>query len=232
MPDPEFLEIGNPENPISVTIRRHPRARRITLKVVPRRGAELVLPKRASLRSGAAFAREKVEWIEKQLGRMPILTQIASGQTLSVMGREIEVCHNDNHSCRPHLNDNRLEIGGSAELVHRSVKTWLKRLAEETLTPIAKDYAEQLGVDVASVRVREMHSRWGSCSADKKLSFCWRLILAPEPIIHYLAAHEVAHLRHMNHSPRFWQTVEELYPDYKAARQWLRQNGGSLQLVE
>lgn len=232
MPDPEFLEIGNPDNPIFVSIRRHPRARRITLKVVPRKGAELVLPKRASLKSGTQFAREKAAWIEKQLDRMPSLTQIAPGHTLSVLGREIEVFHNDNLPCRPSLNDNRLEIGGSPELVHRSVKTWLKRLAVETLTPIAEDYAEQLGVNVASVRVREMHSRWGSCSADKRLSFCWRLILAPEHILHYIAAHEVAHLRHMNHSARFWQTVEELYPDYKEARQWLRQNGAQLQLVE
>ena len=89
--------------------------------------------------------------------------------------------------------------------------------------------AEQLGREVTHISVRDTTSRWGSCTRSGRLSFSWRLILAPRPVLDYVVAHEVAHLKHMNHGAAFWQTVAGLLPEGGdqpgSAREWLRRNG-------
>lgn len=92
----------------------------------------------------------------------------------------------------------------------------------------AAHYAQLLGVSYGSLTIRGQKTRWGSCSGRGNLSFNWRLMLAPPQVADYVAAHEVCHLKHMNHSPAFWQTVEQVFPGYRECRKWLRQNGDSL----
>jgi predicted metal-dependent hydrolase len=98
------------------------------------------------------------------------------------------------------------------------------------IAPLAREMGECLERKVAAVTVRDTTSRWGSCTRTGRLSFSWRLILAPEPVLTYVVAHEVAHLKYMDHSPAFWRTVKWLLPDggMDSAREWLRSHGAVL----
>jgi predicted metal-dependent hydrolase len=110
----------------------------------------------------------------------------------------------------------------------RRVLDFLKKQAREDLSNAIDFHAERLGVKPKSISIRDSKTRWGSCSSNGTLSFSWRIILAPSDILDYLAAHEVAHLREMNHSPRFWKLVEDTCPHTKQSRAWLKAHGAIL----
>ena len=110
----------------------------------------------------------------------------------------------------------------------RRVTDLLRAEARRTLAANVAALCPQIGLPARPVTVKDTRSRWGSCAPDGTLMVCWRLVMAPPWVQHYVAAHEVAHLRHMNHGPAFWALVEELTPDRKAATQWLRLNGAAL----
>ena len=105
---------------------------------------------------------------------------------------------------------------------------FLTALARERLGAASDRYAAEIGRKVTRVSLRDTRSRWGSCAPDGRLSFCWRLVLAPPLVVDYVVAHEVAHLCHLDHGPRFWQVVERLTPHRGEAQLWLRSNGARL----
>jgi predicted metal-dependent hydrolase len=105
-----------------------------------------------------------------------------------------------------------------------------REAAKEYIPKRADYYADLLGVSYERIRVAEQKTRWGSCSSKGTLSFNWKLMLAPPKVLDYVVVHEVCHIKEMNHSPRFWKLVEELMPDYKEYRKWLKENGSTLQL--
>jgi hypothetical protein len=105
---------------------------------------------------------------------------------------------------------------------------WMKRQANLDLNARVAVHADRLDLTPARIVVRDQTTRWGSCSTSGALSFSWRLVLAPPFVLDYLAAHEVAHLGHMNHGPRFWNLVERTMPRHEEARTWLRKHGASL----
>ncbi len=105
-----------------------------------------------------------------------------------------------------------------------------REAAKEYIPKRADYYAKQLDVSYERIRIAEQKTRWGSCSSKGTLSFNWKLMLAPPAVLDYVVVHEVCHLKEMNHSPRFWKLVEELMPDYKECRKWLKENGNTLQL--
>ena len=119
-------------------------------------------------------------------------------------------------------------ITGEAEFIQRRVTDWLKARAREDLNETALAYADTFDVRPARITMRDQTSRWGSCSTTRSLSFSWRLIMAPPHVLDYVAAHEVAHLRHMNHGARFWSLVESAIPNYESAKRWLEINGPGL----
>ena len=119
-------------------------------------------------------------------------------------------------------------VAGGAPHVNRRVGDFLKREAQRELEVACRRYAQALGVTFKRVSVRDQSSRWGSCSNTGVLSFSWRLILAPPFVLDYLAAHEVAHLVELNHSPRFWRLLKRLYPDCDRAKVWLDSHGADL----
>ena len=119
-------------------------------------------------------------------------------------------------------------VAGDAPHLHRRVTDYLKREARRDLDRASRRYAEQLGVNIASISVRDQLSRWGSCSSAGALSFSWRLILAPPYVLDYLAAHEVAHVVEMNHSRRFWRVLRDINPDMDRAKAWLDAHGAGL----
>jgi predicted metal-dependent hydrolase len=139
------------------------------------------------------------------------------------------ICRESDPTAPPvRIVDCEIRVRGAPEHVARRVKDHLVRLARVELSRRARIYAERIGRPIARVGVRDTRSRWGSCSAKGSLSFSWRLVLAPEPVVDYVVAHEVAHLAEMNHGPRFWRLVRTLTPDCATPRAWLKRHRSGL----
>ena len=221
-----------------VTIRVSRRARRITLRVMgAERGVELVLPRGVPIQRGLAFLTAQRGWIAARLGALPRPVPFAEGTIIPVLGvphrlRHIEVSargrEHDPAAPRVTIADGEIRVEGEAAAFARAVRDHLVALARSELARRSQACAARLGRQAARVGVRDTKSRWGSCSAADNLSFCWRLILAPESVLDYVVAHEVAHLLEMNHSPRFWRLVHSLHPDGAAARAWLKAHRAQL----
>jgi predicted metal-dependent hydrolase len=122
----------------------------------------------------------------------------------------------------------RICVTGHEEHVARRLRDWLIEMARKELSERVAHHAQNLGLRPRRVIVRDQTSRWGSCSSARVLSFSWRLILAPAYVLDYVAAHEVAHLKEMNHGARFWDLVKRTMPRMDEARRWLRRNGAEL----
>ncbi|MDP7425534.1 MAG: M48 family metallopeptidase, partial [Rhodospirillales bacterium] len=125
--------------------------------------------------------------------------------------------------------NNTICIGGRSEHFARRLTDWLKKKAKAEILARASDFAAKIDCRLGRITVRDTRSRWGSCSPNGNLSFCWRLIMTPDWVLDYVVAHEVSHLRHMDHSPAFWQTVESLGVRVDEARRWLNDNTEKLQ---
>ena len=119
-------------------------------------------------------------------------------------------------------------VSGMSEHIPRRIKDWLKKRAWEEARSRSQRYAKILDRNINRITVKDTKSRWGSCSSNGNLSFSWRLIFAPDHVLNYVCAHEVAHLVEMNHSPKFWTNVDLLISDWKKSRTWLKQNGNIL----
>ena len=214
-----------------VRIRVNNRARRIILKVDPGDGAiVLTAPSARHVPDALAFARERADWISEQRAHAPGARPFAHDVVFPYRGQHYRII-NEGAARRPVTCDadaRTLMVGGARAHVNRRVTDWLKRDARETLTARADYYASRLGVARKSIRIRDTRSRWGSCSSDGALSFSWRLILAPPTILDYVAAHECAHLVHLDHSPAFWRVVKSLDVDAKAAASWFNEHGAGL----
>jgi predicted metal-dependent hydrolase len=172
-------------------------------------------------------------WIAARLGRLPAVVALTHGTTLPLRGIPHRIVHMRNARgtvwTEVDARGNRLLcVTGDAPHVARRVTDFLKREAKRDGEAAARRYAAQLDVRIKRVMIRDQTSRWGSCSTTGSLSFSWRLILAPPYVFDYLAAHEVAHLVEMNHSPRFWRLVERLYPGLHRAKTWLDVHGTDL----
>jgi hypothetical protein len=126
---------------------------------------------------------------------------------------------------RSHDLHDELHVRGDYEHAPRRLRDWLISEAKKDLTERSRYHSDRLQLKVGRITVRDQTSRWGSCSSTGNLSYSWRLILAPTAILDYVAAHEVAHLREMNHGPRFWALVRKTFPDLDEAKQWLQVYG-------
>jgi len=217
-----------------VRLRRHRHARRYTLRVVAvTREAVLTMPPRGSFREARAFAEKHGAWIAARLGRLPQAAPFAHGTVLPLRGVPHAIIHRRGVRGTAWIETDRdgerlLCVAGSTEYIARRIGDYLKREAKRDLAAAVAQHAERLGVTVRRIAVRDQASRWGSCSTTGVLSFSWRLILAPRHVLDYLAAHEVAHLTEMNHSPRFWRLVGRLCPDAARAKAWLDVHGTDL----
>jgi predicted metal-dependent hydrolase len=112
------------------------------------------------------------------------------------------------------------------------VKAFMKLQARDALAAASDRYAAAVGKSYARLSLRDTRSRWGSCSSQGVLMYSWRLIMAPPQVLDYVAAHEVAHLVEMNHSQAFWDVVEDIFPNHKPCRKWLREHGDKLHRVQ
>ena len=218
----------------AVQLRRHRRARRYALRIHPsRREAILTMPPRGNLADAREFAQRHGAWIAARLGGLPKAAPFTHGTSVPLRGVPHRIVHRacERGTVWPETRDSGdkgLCVAGGFEHIGRRTHDFLKREARRELTEASHRYADMLGVKVRRITIRDQSSRWGSCTSAGALSFSWRLILAPPYVLDYLAAHEVAHLVEMNHSPRFWKIVARICPATERAKKWLDTYGNDL----
>ncbi|KIN65419.1 Zinc metalloprotease [Sulfitobacter noctilucae] len=208
-------------------MRRSARARRITLRISQLDGrVTLTLPKRLAEREALAFARSKEQWIRDHLAARGQDESVGLGSDVPVGGKLLRVVRGTGRSVQ--IGQDEIAVPGREDRVGAKLGAYLKEIARDRLAGACDDYAAALGRPYNRITLRDTRSRWGSCTSDGALMFSWRLIMTPPEVLHYVAAHEVAHLAEMNHSPAFWAGVERIYGPYKEPRGWLRTEGNSL----
>jgi len=225
---PSYLLIEGRSLPL--VVRESPKAKRITLRVNPEAGGKVILtlPFFYSKKQVFGFIEKSKPWLEKQMAKSTPKQAYVDGMVLPILGKPYELRHKSSQSFRSWWGDDHLLIHAPCEKFEHFVQKSLHQIAKQFLTQRTTLYADQLAKSIARITLRDTRSRWGSCSANGNISYSWRLIFAPEQVADYVCAHEVAHLLEMNHSPQFWEIVENFCPDYKTLRQWLRQNGKNL----
>ncbi len=177
------------------------------------------------------FALSNMEWIEKQIANKIQPHFFSDGETIPILGQEYTINHDTTHKGGVCLSGNKLIVGGSPEFLHRRVTAFCKERLYAYMQQKAIEMAAQLGEKPRKITLRDTTSRWGSCSSRKDLNFCWKLVFAPCYVIDYIVAHEVAHLKEMNHGPHFWATVALLNVEQAEAQIWLRKHGRELQAI-
>jgi predicted metal-dependent hydrolase len=215
--------------PFEYTVRRSDRARRVRVTVHPEGEVEVVLPRRARDREAAAAVAELRPWIERRLAEAERLREriAARGATVPYLGGVLALVAEPGRT-RVHRRGDTLHVpGGDAR---PALERWYRRMARDEVVPRLDDACDELGVGYASVRIGNQRTRWGSCSETGAMSFNWRLLLAPEDVLDYVVWHEACHLKHLDHSPRFWGLLERHVPDYREPKAWLRRNGATLVL--
>ncbi|WP_237154305.1 M48 family metallopeptidase [Oryzibacter oryziterrae] len=217
---------------VPVTVRRNARARRYTLRVTTDgSGATVTIPKRGTIAEARAFAERHRDWIAARIGT-PQQADAAVPQSLLYRG---EICRvAPTGAARGVVRLDRdadgavLHVSGAPEHLRRRLVDHLRKSARLDLEAAVARHAASLGVSPSAIRLKDTTSRWGSASARGALAFSWRLVMAPPFVLDYVAAHEVAHLREMNHSDRFWVLCRQLAPRTEEAKAWLKAHGREL----
>ncbi len=220
---------------VPVLVRHHARARRITLRLPPGELRAMVsVPRGTTLLDGLTFAQSRKDWIAKHLKSRGTPVPFRHGQFIPFRGEDHLIVHVPGRGAVWHeevAGVRRLCVGGNERHLPRRLTDWLKKQARAALLSSCRQYARAMNVRFTRLSVRDQKSRWGSCSSRGALNFSWRVILAPDFVLDYLTAHEVAHLVEMNHSPRFWRLVAQHCPHWQKAEKWLKKHGGALHLI-
>jgi predicted metal-dependent hydrolase len=219
----EIIRLDDPE--VLVRFTRSARARRFTLSV--RDGeARLTAPRGAPQREAARFLDHQREWLRGAITRAPAPLVVAPGVTIPLDGGAVRIGDSGRRRGPCALRDGVLLAPGAT--AGPAVAAWLKARALSDLAPAARQAAQALEARIGRIALRDTRSRWGSCTSRGDLSFSWRLAMAPPAVRRYVAIHEAAHLREMNHGPGFWALVAALDPAYRTHRNWLRREGPRL----
>ncbi len=227
LPSAEILTLPNGE--ARVEWRRSARARRISLRIDPRGGAVVVtLPPRAGRGAGMALLMTHADWVSDRLNALPSPIAFADGSVVPIAGIQHRIRHVPDGRGGAWLHDQELHVSGETDFLRRRVIDFLRAEARRRLSVLVSAKAATAGVRAHRLAVKDTTSRWGSCAPDGSLAFSWRLVMAPEFVQDYVAAHEVAHLQHMDHGRRFWALVDRLTPHAPAAIPWLRKEGTRL----
>jgi predicted metal-dependent hydrolase len=215
-----------PGGPTRVEWRRNRRARRVSLRIDPCGGGVVVtLPTRAGRGAGVALLMTHADWVANRLAALPEAVLFADGTIVSISGVPHRIRHTPQARGGAWLEDGELLVSGAPEFLRRRAFEFLRAEALRQLSKLVCVKTETLNVTPRRITVKDTRSRWGSCAADGSLAFSWRLIMTPEFVQDYVVAHEVAHLKHMNHGKRFWNLVNRLSPHATTAIPWLRAEG-------
>nr|WP_198371947.1 SprT family zinc-dependent metalloprotease [Roseomonas rosulenta] len=217
--------------PVDCPVRwcRSARARRVSLRIDARAGEVVVtLPMRTARRAGMALLTTHAAWVMQRLAALSPALAFAPGVEIPLGGRPHVIRHDPAARGGAFLDGATIVVTGAPEFLARRVRDFLRAEAKRRIAVLAEGHAATLGVKIAAIRLKDTNSRWGSCAPDGTLAFSWRLVMAPDVVLDYVVAHEVAHLRELNHSSRFWAHVESLTPNREMAQDWLRENGPAL----
>jgi predicted metal-dependent hydrolase len=219
--------------PAPIEIRRLRNARRLRLRFDEASGTlKLTCPWRTSRRTALAWALDQREWIEAQLARAEPAEPFEPGATIPLEGEEVQLVRDPAAPRTPACANGVLRVGGPSEGFARRIELFLKRRALELMSHEADEYAAAAGTSVRSVSVGDAGTRWGSCSSHGNIRLSWRLILAPPEVRRFVVAHEVAHLRHLDHGAKFKALEAELYgPGLAEAKALLRRVGPRLRRI-
>jgi predicted metal-dependent hydrolase len=223
---------------VSVPVRVHvdKRATRVSVRIDPTaREAVATAPALRHALDAISFASERVEWIAERLGALPPPVIFRPGAYIPLRG----VIHRLKHveTGRTVRLDKTsgptpiLLVPGPRDAFADKTRGFFRAAARIDFAERVAGHAKTLRVEPRSISIKDMRSRWGSCSSEGRLNFSWRLVCAPPFALDYVAAHEVAHLKEMNHSNRFWKQVERCMPDWQAARHWLQEKGSHLHSI-
>jgi predicted metal-dependent hydrolase len=212
---------------VEMSVKLNPRARRLIVKVHPTTGEVIVIaPSKRALERALEFARGQMDWIARQLAQVPSRIVLVPGARIPFRGEELTIARGEDGPVS--IDGAVIRVPGRLEHAPRRLLDFLKRQAKRELETRAFEFAAKLGARPSRITVRDTASRWGSCSSTHSLSFSWRLILAPPFVLDYVVAHEVAHLKEMNHGLGFWRLVRELAGDVRRPQAWLRKHGSAL----
>jgi predicted metal-dependent hydrolase len=234
-PSVQLLKVDGISAPVEV--RRHPKARRLTLRVSRTQHAViLTMPRSSDLREADRFLLRNRDWVRERLECVPEPVPLVEGAAFPLRGVPHEIAFEPAQRgagvveivARAGRRAPVMIVRGTAEHAPRRLRDWLYAEAARDLQLAATQYAKEIGVKPLRITLRDQKTRWGSCSSSGQLSFSWRLLLAPPVVLDYVAAHEVAHLVHMNHGPRFWRLVDRIMPRSGEAKAWLRIHGMDL----
>jgi len=226
-PAAETVEL--PHGTAQVEWRRSARARRVSLRIDPRDGTVVVtLPTRAGRNAGVALLLTHADWVSDRLAALPAAVPFADGALVPFLGRPHRIRHLPTARGVAWCDGDEICVTGRAEFLRRRVTDFFRAEALRRLHALAAAKAARAGLTPLRIAVKDTQSRWGSCAANGSIAFSWRLVMAPEFVQDYVAAHEVAHLRHMNHGTRFWALVDRLTPHTAQAVPWLRGEGARL----
>jgi len=217
---------------ISYIIKRSTRAKHVRLEVGQETGLTVVIPSFYKLKHLPALLESKSNWILGKLTRYGQVQSLSdekgpkSGDTISYLGRNLEVVKRQN---RRNANSIKLErsrlvvaIGSASSRLNLILEQWYRMQAAKLIRERANKLSARLGLTYNRILIRGQKTRWGSCSYKGNLSFNWKLIMAPETVIDYVIIHELAHLKEMNHSKRFWELVAEHCPQWREHKKWLK----------
>jgi predicted metal-dependent hydrolase len=229
--DPRLGDLGAP-----VEVRRHPKARRLTLRVSRTRRAVIVtLPTQCDIGEAGSFVHRHIDWVRERLGTLPDPIPFSHRQVMPLRGIAHRIAfvppHRGKgvvHIHRPARGYREIRVAVDGNNGPQRVRSWLFAQARRDLDARVMFHAHRFGVRPKKFSIRDQTSRWGSCSSTGALSFSWRLVMAPPFVLDYVAAHEVAHLREMNHGPRFWNLVDMAVPRMDEAKNWLQIYGMDL----
>ena len=223
----------HPDLPVPVEIHAVRSARRLRLRFDERRRVlKLTCPIRTSRRAALAWAALQRAWVDTQIANALPGEPFAPGATIPIEGRKTRLVWSQGEGRTPRLVADELRCGGPESAFARRIETFLRRIALDALSRETAEIAAAAGVSPRSVTVGDANTRWGSCSAERRIRFSWRLILAPPAARRFVVAHEVAHLVHLDHGPGFKQLEEQLFNgDVAAARSLLRAVGPRLKRI-
>lgn len=206
----------------TIVVQRNRKANRLRLKVDPMRDrVVLTIPHRCTLNRADEFLREKKAWLMEEIDMLPPRIPLTFDMTLPIIGKDTKIIPSTRRSRVKSV----LPILATATRCEDTVKRILKHRLMAYVVQRAEKYADLVGKDIKRIRLVETTTRFASCSPHGVLAFSWRLVFAPKPVIDYVIAHEVAHLRELHHGPKFWELVEEICPNYERQRMWLKKEG-------
>ena len=224
---------------ISYQVKRSSRARRVRLEIDMAEGLVVVLPRSFPHCELAPVLVARKGWICRHMDSraaaapVPDFENLDTGISLPYMGKQIRLIYDGSErTAKPYCADCNLVVQsgcGNGKLA-AAVEQWYRVQARDILARKTEYYGGMMGLSPEGIAVRGQRTLWGSCSRKGKLSFNWKLLMAPEPVIDYVVVHELAHLRQLNHGRSFWALVADYCPGWRRHRQWLRENGSLLKV--